>query len=210
MNCTTDGALGEKPRCLLGGRSRLLLEGLSRLLDERFEVRLAPVDGEAAIAAAADFDPKVAVIDVDLGGTELETARLLIELRSSLTVICLLPDSVAPLPELRWISKAECTTTEFVHAVHAACTMAGPPAPHRSEDRARADRVQMPVPILSQRERQVLTLLVRGLTMKEVGRILGITARTVAFHKYRIMENNNLRKNSELIGFAISRGISRN
>ncbi len=190
----------------------MLLEGLSRLLDGRFEVRLAPVDGQATIEAALDFDPKVVVIDVELGGAELETARLLIRLRSNLAMVCLLPESLAPLPDLRWISKADCTPAEFVHAVQAACTGAVPPLTEGTdygEDLLRTDVTQISAPVLSQRERQVLSLLVRGLTMKEVGRILNITPRTVAFHKYKIMENNNIKANSQLIRFAISRGISR-
>lgn len=187
----------------------MLLEGLSRLLDGRFDVRVAPVDGPATLEAALDFDPMVVVIDVEPGGTELETARLLIRLRSDLAVICLLPESLAPLGDLRCISKADCTTAAFVHAVHAACAMDVTPAANQNEGCLRADLAQMPAPVLSQRERQVLSLLVRGLTMKEVGRILNITARTVAFHKYKIMENNNLKTNSELIRFALDQGISR-
>src|SRR5437879_6468918 len=57
--------------------------------------------------------------------------------------------------------------------------------------------------ILTARQRDVLQLLAEGLTMKEAALALHITARTVAFHKYRIMEEFNLHNNSELIRFAI-------
>ena len=39
--------------------------------------------------------------------------------------------------------------------------------------------------------------------MKEVAFILGVTPRTVAFHKYQVMEHLNLRSNAELLQFAI-------
>jgi DNA-binding NarL/FixJ family response regulator len=56
---------------------------------------------------------------------------------------------------------------------------------------------------LTARQREVLQLLAEGLTMKEAAVALHITARTVAFHKYRIMEEFNLHNNSDLIRFAI-------
>jgi DNA-binding CsgD family transcriptional regulator len=56
---------------------------------------------------------------------------------------------------------------------------------------------------LSPREREVLQLLAEGNSMKETGAILDITARTVAFHKYRIMQQFHLKSSAELVQFAI-------
>jgi DNA-binding CsgD family transcriptional regulator len=39
--------------------------------------------------------------------------------------------------------------------------------------------------------------------MKDVGSILNISTRTVAFHKYRIMEILGLRSNADLARYAI-------
>jgi regulatory LuxR family protein len=49
-------------------------------------------------------------------------------------------------------------------------------------------------------------MLARGLPMKEVGRRLHITARTVAFHKYTAMQALGLRSNVELIAFTQQSG----
>jgi DNA-binding CsgD family transcriptional regulator len=43
--------------------------------------------------------------------------------------------------------------------------------------------------------------------MKEVAAILNVTPRTVAFHKYRMMEQLNLKNNAELIQYAIHQHI---
>jgi DNA-binding NarL/FixJ family response regulator len=56
---------------------------------------------------------------------------------------------------------------------------------------------------LSARQREVLQLLVEGHTMKEIARLLKITPRTVAFHKYSMMEELGLRSNAELIRYAV-------
>ena len=62
-------------------------------------------------------------------------------------------------------------------------------------------------PTLTQRQQEVLALLVKGNTMREVAAILKITQRTVAFHKYRIMETLEISSNAELIRYAIKHRI---
>jgi len=57
---------------------------------------------------------------------------------------------------------------------------------------------------LTARQKEVLKLLAEGFSMKEVGSVLNITPRTVAFHKYTIMEQQGLRSNAELLTFAVS------
>jgi DNA-binding CsgD family transcriptional regulator len=44
--------------------------------------------------------------------------------------------------------------------------------------------------------------------MKEVAAVLNLTARTVAFHKYRIMQLLNIKNSADLIRFAIVNGIA--
>jgi DNA-binding CsgD family transcriptional regulator len=56
---------------------------------------------------------------------------------------------------------------------------------------------------LTLRQREVLQLLVKGLTMRQSARALGITARTIAYHKYHIMEQFHLETNTDLVLFAM-------
>lgn len=60
---------------------------------------------------------------------------------------------------------------------------------------------------LSLRQREVLQLLAEGHTMKQVAVVLNITPRTVAFHKYQIMETLDVKTNSELIQYAVKNGM---
>ncbi len=62
-------------------------------------------------------------------------------------------------------------------------------------------------PTLTERQREVLALLVQGNTMREVAAILKITPRTVAFHKYRMMSALKITSNAELIRYAVRRRI---
>jgi DNA-binding NarL/FixJ family response regulator len=56
---------------------------------------------------------------------------------------------------------------------------------------------------LTERQREVLQLLAEGKVMKEIGAILNMTTRTVAFHKYRIMEALGVKSNADLVRYAV-------
>jgi DNA-binding NarL/FixJ family response regulator len=60
---------------------------------------------------------------------------------------------------------------------------------------------------LTTRQREVLQLLAEGRSMKEVASILDVTPRTVAFHKYRMMEQLHLKTSAELVQYAVKHGI---
>ncbi len=62
-------------------------------------------------------------------------------------------------------------------------------------------------PTLTERQREVLALLVQGNTMREVAAILKITPRTVAFHKCRMMSALKLSSSAELISYAVKHRI---
>jgi DNA-binding NarL/FixJ family response regulator len=64
-----------------------------------------------------------------------------------------------------------------------------------------------PERVLTERQRQVLKLLAGGCTMKEAAAILKVTARTVAFHKYRIMREFGVKTNTQLMQFAIKERV---
>jgi len=57
---------------------------------------------------------------------------------------------------------------------------------------------------LTQRQRDVVHLLASGSTMKQAGEVLGIKARTIAFHKYRVMTRLHLQSHRCEINSALS------
>ncbi|MCZ7574281.1 MAG: response regulator transcription factor [Ardenticatenaceae bacterium] len=60
---------------------------------------------------------------------------------------------------------------------------------------------------LTSRERDVLTLIAEGLTTQEIADKLMISANTVQTHRHNMMEKLNLRNKSELIKYAIRKGL---
>jgi DNA-binding NarL/FixJ family response regulator len=60
---------------------------------------------------------------------------------------------------------------------------------------------------MTPREAEVVSLLAKGMSMKEVARALDITPRTVAFHKYNIMQTFALASNADLFQHAMKHGL---
>jgi len=69
------------------------------------------------------------------------------------------------------------------------------------------ERAGDPVASITPRQREVLQLLVEGLSAKEIASSLSLSVRTVEFHKYQMMETLGIRTNAELIRFAIKHGL---
>lgn len=64
-----------------------------------------------------------------------------------------------------------------------------------------------PVAALTARQREVLQLLAEGCSAKDIAARLGISTRTVEFHKYQMMDTLGARSNAELVHFAIKHGL---
>jgi DNA-binding NarL/FixJ family response regulator len=195
-----------KRHCLVIGRHLLLLDGLRNLLEPEFEVLTLGANCDSVLAAAATFRPDVAIIDADAGEVSREVGIRLIESYRALEVTYLTSDTDPSLYGVA-VSKTRpasdllrLVTMGRDHVARIAQSTEGTPSEScRGHVRLAAN--------LSDRERQVLVRLVRGQSMKTVARELGITPRTVAFHKYNAMAANGLRNNADLIVFALRHKI---
>jgi DNA-binding NarL/FixJ family response regulator len=56
---------------------------------------------------------------------------------------------------------------------------------------------------LTLRQKEVLQLLAEGRSMKEAAFLLNVSPRTVAFHKYTLMEHLRIKTSAELIQYAM-------
>lgn len=63
--------------------------------------------------------------------------------------------------------------------------------------------------VLSRRERQVLEAVAQGQTNQQIGEMLGISPKTVARHRERVMNKLNLHSATALVKFAIRTGLVR-
>jgi len=60
---------------------------------------------------------------------------------------------------------------------------------------------------LTLRQKEVLQLLAEGHSMKGAAFILNVSPRTVAYHKYTMMDHLSIRSSAELIEYAMKRSL---
>jgi len=85
-------------------------------------------------------------------------------------------------------------------------TYVSPSVSRQALDRRRNERQDDSV-VLSQRQRQVLRLIGRGKSTKEIADLLGIGAKTVETHRARLMQSLGLRNGYALVHFAVRAGV---
>ena len=208
-----------RARVLLADDHVLLLEAFRRMLEPAVEVVGAVADGAALVEQALALEPDLVVADISMPRMNgLEAAR---RLRGDLPGTRVVFLTVNEDPQMAAEAFAlgasgyllKCSTaTELNDAIRAVLAgrrylskrLAGGD-PDALPAAAAADR---PLEQLTLRERDVLKLLAEGLTMKEIGAQLGIATRTVAFHKYRMMESLGLHTSAELVSFAVENRLT--
>ncbi len=207
-----------RTRILLAEDHTMVAEAFQRLLEPRYEVVGIVADGRSLLKVAQQLRPDIAIIDIAmplLNG--LDAGRELKHLLPQVKIIFVtMNDDPDIAREARrfgasgYLLKTS-ASSELLHAVREVLHGNHYLTPRISE-RLRLEfikdpRADRPAKHLTMRQRQVLQLLAEGKSMKGVAHILQITPRTVAFHKYRMMETFNLKSNADLIRFVIREGI---
>ena len=210
----------KRPRILLADDHQMVAEGLKDLLSDEFEVVGLASDGRALVEAAARLLPDVIVADITM--PHLNGIEAMVELkkhvpRAKIVFLTMHQDTAYASRALEagasgYVLKHS-AATELVAAIRAALqnhTFITPSLAGAVLDAARrgVPAAEDPFKSLTHRQREILQLLAEGLSAKEIGKQLGISARTVEFHKYRMMELLHLSNSAELIHFAIKSGIA--
>ena len=204
-----------RPRILLADDHTLLLDAFRALLEPDFEVVGTATDGRMLIEAFSRLQPDVVVVDVGmplLNG--LDAGRQLKSLQRSVKLIYL---TMNPEPDLArealrlgasgYVLKSS-AASELKQAIQEALKGRSYITPLITQDVVGLLLEQRDRPReLTARQREVLQLLAEGRSMKEVASILDVTPRTVAFHKYRMMEQLHLKTSAELVQYAVKHGI---
>lgn len=206
------------PKVILADDHTLVAEGLRQLISPHFDVVAIVADGHALMNFASAVKPDVAVVDVAmplLNG--LEAGRQLKERMPSVKLIFLTMNEDPELAVEAMKAGASAfvlkksAASELLQAIHAALrgkTYVTPQiAQGMQECFIRNPQGASPRKSLTPRQREVVQLLAEGKSMKQVADVLRIAPRTVAFHKYRIMEDLGLRTNADLVQFAIKSRI---
>ena len=206
-----------RPRVLLADDHALILGAFEKLLSEECEIVGQVSDGRALVAAVESLKPDVVVVDISMPVLNgLEAGRQIKQKVREVKLVFLTmnedPDLAAEAfragasgyllkrsaaselaMAIREVSQGRSYVTPLITA-----GLVG--SLQHPDDRA-------PARELTARQREVLQLLAEGRSMKEVASVLNVTPRTVAFHKYRMMEQLNVKSTAELVQYAVRQRI---
>jgi DNA-binding NarL/FixJ family response regulator len=196
----------------------MLVEALKKILEAEYDVVGTVGDGHALLQAAEKLRPDVVVLDIampllngldagrqlkhDMPGVKLifltmnEDPYLVGEaFRAGGSAYLLKQGAALELTKaIAEVLKGRNYVTPCISEGLANISLQDPEA-----------REHAPKP--TARQRQVIQLLAEGRSMKEIADLLHITMRTVASHKYRVMEILQIKTSAELIRYAVKQRI---
>ena len=208
-------------RLILADDHELLLDGIRKLLTPEFDVVQTVTDGKSAVRAFEELQPDILLLDVGmplLNG--IEVARQVMKISPDARIVFVTMQLQKHYVEeafrlgARGYVLKQSAARELVAALRAVLNGRTFISPRLNEGFASqpAPLGQKPIEVfggsLTPRQREVLQLVAEGKAGKEIAGILGISTRTVEFHKAGIMEALGMRTTAELTRYALQSGIA--
>jgi DNA-binding NarL/FixJ family response regulator len=210
----------KRPRILLADDHRLVAEGLRSLLQQEFDLIGVVEDGRSLVETARKLLPDVVVADIGMPVLNgLEAMSQLKKDNPRLKVIMLTMHREPAYARRALAAGASgfvlkhSASQELITAIRAAIEGKTYLTPAIAAEVFRdmqnggnpsADSTSS----LTARQREILQLLAEGRSAKEAAAQLGISPRTVEFHKYQMMETLAIQNHSELVHYALKHGIT--
>lgn len=208
-------------RIVLADDHEIVRQGFRSLIAQQRDMEVVgeAADGRLAVELAEQLHPDVVVIDIGLPELNgIDATRQILADQPLLKVIAL-----SVHQEGRYVTEMlkagasgylvkTCAFGELIQAIHAVLAgetylsskVAGAvvnQAVHGKEGEPTGGP-------LSDREREVLQLLVEGGTSKQIAHRLGVTTRTVDLHRQNIMKKLDIYSVAELTKYAIRQGLT--
>jgi DNA-binding NarL/FixJ family response regulator len=198
---------------LLVDDHNLVRKGFRRMLEDDPDIRVVgeATNGQEAIKAAQEFHPRVVVMDMAMPGLDgvqatreilkhlPDTAILILSMYSEENYVRNALDAGA-----RGYVLKEALDVDLAGAIKdlaAGKTVIGPGVltPHRAPD---PDYER-----LTPREKQILELIAKGNSNKEIAAILNLSVNTVSVHRANLMSALGIHRTTELVVWAVKKGL---
>ena len=213
-----------KIRVVIADDHAILREGVHALLrlSDDIEVAGEAADGQQAIEACRALDPDVVLMDINMPGLGGLEATLEIRRDCPRTRILVLTQYADREYVGRFLKAgvsgyvlkkaAGSELAAAIRAVHRGGLVLDPDVAREvvaEPGGAAAADATDPYETLTDREKQVLRLVAEGKTNKEIAEVLGISVKTAMSHREHVMQKLDLHSRTDLIRFALRRGVIR-
>jgi DNA-binding NarL/FixJ family response regulator len=209
-----------RPRILIADDHTLVLDGLRKILDPECEVVGAVEDGRSLLAAAERLKPDIILLDISmplLNGVEAARRLRAAAPDTKIIFVTMHADATYVAGAFRagasgYVLK-RCASLELLKAINqvlAGRAYVTPLIRKNVPDKSPVWPLESGEDSgeLTVRQREVLQLVAEGHPMKEIAAILGVSVKTVAFHKTNVMRRLGIRSTAELTKYALEHGIS--
>ncbi|MEP7270069.1 MAG: response regulator transcription factor [Acidobacteriota bacterium] len=207
---------------LIADDHAIVRQGLRALIDADKDFQLVGEadNGLEAVRLVENLKPNLLVVDLMMPGLNgLEVARQTKEISpvTRIVVLSMYSDEAYVLEALRkgatgYVLK-DAQSTDLLKALHAVAGghhYLSPPLSERAIEvyaRKAGSATLDLFETLTKREREVLQLAAEGLSQNEIAQRLSISPRTSETHRANLMRKLGLQNQTELVRFAIRRGI---
>jgi DNA-binding NarL/FixJ family response regulator len=209
----------KKPRIILADDHTILLDALRNLVEPEFDVVALCANGRELIKAATELNPAMVVLDISMPMMNgLNAGQRLKKILPTVKLVYLtmnqdpeMASQAFRLGASAYLLKTS-AGSELIRALREVMLGGTYVTPLMTEGmvgsfvqnlKSRKNTQQ-----LTLRQREVLQLLAEGLSMKEAAFILNVSPRTVAFHKYTMMDHLNIKSSAELIEYAMKSSLA--
>ena len=209
----------KRPRLLLADDHRMVAEGLRVLLEKDFDLIAIVEDGRALVDETSRSKPDVVVVDITMPRLNgLEAIPLLKEAAPGTKVVVVTMHREPAYARRAFSVGADgfvlkhAAAQDLIGAIRAALEGRSP-----GTEAAEVAEVPSVAPgtgrtgasALTGRQREIVQLVAKGLTAKEIASVLGLSVRTIEFHKYRAMETLGAANVAELVRIALENAIAK-
>jgi len=208
-----------RPRIILADDHTLVLDALKNLIEPEFDVVGTFSDGISLVEGAAELKPNVIVLDV--GMPKMNGLNAGERLKQTMPLVKLVYLTMNQDPDIAgeafrlgasaYVLKNS-AAKELLQAIREVVRGGYYVTPLMTKGmdgsfvqnfKQRKNKYS-----LTLRQKEVLQLLAEGRSMKEAAFVLNVSPRTVAFHKYTMMEHLNIRSSAELIEYALKSSVA--
>lgn len=211
-----------RKRLLIADDHELMRTGISQMLAPGFDIVGTVGNGRTLLEEAKRLSPDIIVLDIgmpELNG--VEATRQIMDVAPQTIIIVLTQQlssthvNAAFRAGARGYVAKQAAATELVEATDAVLhgryyvTSLAVPTKESSSSGGAVDKnpAELFSNPLTRRQRDVLELVARGKSAKEIASALNISVKTVDFHKGVLMDELGLRTTAELTRYALANGI---
>ncbi|WP_394240694.1 response regulator transcription factor [Vibrio astriarenae] len=186
---------------------QIVSEGIARLIEASHQVLAMAIDANELVQLVKQHQPDLIITDISMPGMQLNTTISLLKRTSpNSAIVCLSMHDEPEIVKAAYKFGANGYVLKHQAGFELATTIEKVLQGERYIPQDLKNIMEQKTD-LSARQLDILKYLAQGMSAKQVAAELNISSKTVEYHKYKMIEQLEIRSASELIAWAHSRNL---